>query len=79
MCDAAYLCQTEQLERSALAQVALLPHLEENDRKQVPSPDEVRREFDEWLRTEPVETVMTPADAEAAALYRLLGVGNKKG
>lgn len=77
MCDAAYLCQVEQLERSALAQVALLPHLEEKDRKQVPSPDDARREFDEWLNAEPDEVSMTPADQEMAALYRLLGVGKR--
>lgn len=75
MCDAAYLCQAEQLERSALAQVALLPHLDEKDRKRVATVDEVREEFDQWLLSEPEQRVMTAADTETAMLYSLLGVG----
>lgn len=73
MCDASYLCQVERLEREVLAQVALLPHLEEDARKQVPSADEVRAEFDGWLIEEP-EAPVSEQDAEQLMLYRLLGV-----
>lgn len=75
MCDAAYLCQVEQLERATLAQVALLPHMEEADRKQIGTFDQVRAEFDEWLMSEPEHMTMTAADVEQMTLHRLLGVG----
>jgi hypothetical protein len=65
----------EQLERATLAQVALLPHMDEKDRKQVGSFEEVRAEFDRWLMAEPEEMTMTAEDLEQAQLYRLLGVG----
>jgi hypothetical protein len=73
VCDAAYLCQVEQLERATLAQVALLPHVDEETRKQIPTVDEVRAEFDTWLLSdpEPVEVV----DSDTRTLRRLLGVG----
>jgi hypothetical protein len=77
VCDAAYLCQVEQLERSALAQVALIPHLDETARKNVPTVDGVREEFDAWLVSEPDGVAMTPQDQETALMYRLLGVGGK--
>lgn len=72
MCDVAYLCQVEALERETLAQVALIPHLDEQARKQVPSVADVRAEFDGWLLSEPVEQRMTPADVEQATLHRLM-------
>lgn len=75
MCDAAYLCQVEALERATLAQVALLPHLEDAARKDIKTVEQARDEFDEWLASEPEQWLMTPEDAETAALYRLLGVG----
>ncbi len=75
MCDAAYLCQVEQLERSHLAQVALLPHVEEKDRKSFPSLDEVRAEFDSWLVTEPDQDA--GIDPETELMYRFLGVGKR--
>lgn len=77
MCDAAYLCQIETLEREALAQVVLLPHMEEKDRKQWRSVDQVIADFDEWLVSEIVEQVMTPEDQEQLLMYRFLGVGKK--
>jgi hypothetical protein len=67
----------EQLERATLAQVALLPHMEEADRKKVGTFEQVRAEFDEWLMAEPAEMNMTAEDLETATLYRLLGVGQK--
>lgn len=74
MCDAAYLCQVEQLERATLAQVALIPHLEEQARKDVPTIEQVRDEFDQWLISEPEEMAMTAEDHEALLMYRFLGV-----
>ena len=76
MCDAAYLCQVEALERASLAQVTLLPHMEEKDRKTFPTVDQVRAEFDAWLISEP-EAALTGADAETELMYRFLGVGAK--
>jgi hypothetical protein len=74
VCDASYLCQVERLEREVLAQVALLPHLDEDARKQVPSVDEVRAEFDGWLIEQPDGEPVTAQDAEQLMLFRLLGV-----
>ena len=65
------------MERATLAQVALLPHMEESDRKQVGTFEQVKAEFDEWLLAEPEEMTMTAEDIEQATLYRLLGVGQK--
>jgi hypothetical protein len=70
----AYLCQTEAMEREVLSQVSLLPHLEEKDRKSMPTVAQVRAEFDAWLNEEPAHLSMSPADLEAQELYRLLGV-----
>lgn len=74
MCDVSYLCQVEALERLALAQIALLPHLEEEARKKMPTVDQVRAEFDEWLNEEPAEMSMTPPDRERLLMLQLLGV-----
>ena len=71
----AYLCQAEALEREVLSQVTLLPHLDEKDRKSMPSVDQVRAEFDAWLAEEPAYMAMTSEDREQQELYRLLGVG----
>lgn len=49
--------------------------MEEKDRKQVGTFDQVRAEFDAWLLAEPEEMHMTAEDLEQAELYRLLGVG----
>jgi hypothetical protein len=74
VCDASYLCQVERLEREVLSQVALLPHLEEDARKQIPTVDKVRAEFDAWLSEIPEQLSMSAADADQLTLYRLLGV-----
>ena len=74
----AYLCQAEALEREVLSQVSLLPHLEEKDRKSMPTVEQVRAEFDAWLNEKPAEMSMTPADLEAQELYRLLGVAKAR-
>lgn len=68
------MCQVERLEREVLAQIALLPHLEEEARKQVPTVDKVREEFDAWLVEEPEQMSMTVEEAEQLTLFRLLGV-----
>lgn len=75
MCDASYLCQVEQFERAVLAQVALIPHMDEAHRKDVPTVEKVRAEFDEWLDSEPERVVMTAEDMERVTLNKLLGVG----
>ena len=74
MCDASYLCQVDRLERETLSQISLLPHLEEEARKSMPSPGEVRDEFDRWLNEAPAEQTMTAADVEQLELFRLMGV-----
>jgi hypothetical protein len=51
--------------------------MEEADRKKVGTFDQVRAEFDEWLMAEPEQMTMTAEDLETAALYRLLGVGQR--
>lgn len=74
----AYLCQAEALEREVLSQVTLLPHLDEKDRKSMPTVEQVRAEFDAWLHEEPAHLNMSPADLEAQELYRLLGVAKAR-
>ncbi len=77
MCDASYLCQVEALERASLAQVALLPHMEEKARKDFPSVEQVRAEFDTWLTSEP-ERALSGPDAEQMLMYQFLGVAGKR-
>lgn len=75
VCDAAYLAQREQLERLALHQVALLPHLDEAARRDMPTVDQVLAEFDGWLYDEPEdERALTPEERRQLDLHRLLGV-----
>lgn len=74
----AYLCQLEQLERAVLAQVALIPHMEEKSRKDVPTFDKVKAEFDEWLVEPPNRVTMSAEDMETDMLHRLLGVGQNR-
>lgn len=78
MCDAAYLCQWEVLERQSLSQMALLPHLTEDGRQSFPWPEKVRAEFDAWLAEPPVDDrQLTPAEMELADLHDLMGVGRR--
>ena len=52
----------------------MLPHLEEADRKKMPTVDQVRAEFDEWLNEEPAEITMTAEDREQHLMFQFLGV-----
>lgn len=74
MCDASYLCQVERLEREVLAQVALLPHLDEKARGQIPTVEKVRAEFDSWLDEDGTPQVPAGMDPEDALMLRLMGV-----
>lgn len=74
-----YLAQWEALERACLSQIALLPHLEEDARKGVPMPDQVKAEFDAWLlEPPPNDAALTHEERRQADLYRLLGVGGRR-
>ncbi len=71
----AYLVQRERLERLALHQMSLLPHLEEDVRKEMPTVDQVLAEFDVWLYEEPDgDRALTPEERRQLDLHRLLGV-----
>lgn len=56
MCDLAYVIQVEQIERRALAEMTLAPHVEE--KAKIATPDVAVAEFDRWL--------MAPPDRERA-------------
>lgn len=70
MCDLAYTLQVAQIEREALAQVALLPHLGEG--QQITPPETAVAEFDKWLTDTPEAELQgrTPEDAELIQLIR---------
>lgn len=68
MCDLSYMIQVEQLERMALAELSLAPHVKEGT--QLPTPESVVAEFDEWLVTEPVSEFDNPADMDLVNLIR---------
>ncbi len=55
MCDLSYAIQAEQIERRALAELALAPHLEKGH--QVTPPDVALAEFEHWLNEEPEQAV----------------------
>jgi hypothetical protein len=68
VCDVAYSIQVEALERMALAELSLAPHLPEG--AQLTTPDMAVTEFEEWLLSEPAETTADPANVELANLIR---------
>jgi hypothetical protein len=51
MCDLAYVIQVEAIERLALAQISLAPHMEGGGN--IPTPDAAVAEFDQWLMARP--------------------------
>lgn len=61
-----YLIQVEQLERVALAEMALAPHLKEG--AQLSTPEGAVTEFDKWLMQEPSAEIVRTADTELADL-----------
>jgi hypothetical protein len=68
VCDLAYTMQVEAIEREALAQLALAPHLQEG--AQLSTPQQAIAEFDQWLTEEPQADMTNPADVELAQLIR---------
>lgn len=64
----AYTIQVEQIEREALAQLSLLPHLREG--AQISTPDQAVAEFDAWLIERPENEFTNPADMELSQLIR---------
>lgn len=68
MCDLAYVIQVEQLERVALAELTLAPHVKEGT--QLPTPESVVAEFDEWLSKQPEAETGNPADVDLVNLMR---------
>lgn len=71
MCDLSYVLQVEAIERLALAQIALVPHLKEEAAGSILSPAEAVAEFDKWLSHEPEVKVRTLE----SDLRELLGIG----
>lgn len=69
VCDLSYAIQVEMVERMALAQMALAPHVE--DSSQIATPDVAIREFQQWLTSRPPEL---DRPAEEAELLDLIGV-----
>ena len=67
MCDLAYAIQVEGLERAALAELALAPHVKEGTK--IDTPDTAVAEFDEWLWAEP-ERTKRPEDMELIDLIK---------
>ena len=51
MCDLAYVVQVEQIERRALAELQLAPHVE--DSSKIAPPAVAVAEFDAWLMAPP--------------------------
>ncbi len=70
MCDLSFLLQVEAIERAALAQLALLPHLQEGVEPPL-GPDEAVAEFVAWLDQQPKSEART-WDSD---LRELIGIG----
>lgn len=68
MCDLAYLIQVEQIERVALAEMTLAPHVKEGT--QLSTPEGAVAEFDAWLMAEPESEFGDPADMDLVNLIR---------
>jgi hypothetical protein len=68
VCDLAYMIQVEQIERGALAELVLAPHLKEG--AQLTTPEQAVAEFDAWLTDQPDNDMTNPADLELTQLIR---------
>lgn len=73
LCDLTYLLQVEAIERRALAEITLAPHLGRDST--LPSPEDAREAFDTWLNTPPVPAAGQTGDTE---LFDLLGLRGGK-
>lgn len=69
ICDLAFMIRADQIRQTALAQLALAPHLEEGQELQ--TPDQAVDEFAAWLESRPAELDQDDNDRE---LFELLGV-----
>ncbi len=69
MCDLSFVLQVEAIERLALAQLALIPHLKEGAEPPA-TPEQAVAEFVAWLAHEP-ETKARTWDSD---LRELIGV-----
>lgn len=70
MCDLAYIVQAEQIERRALAEMALAPHVE--DSSKIATPQVALAEFDAAVYEVPQH--LTRPDGESEILDLLQGV-----
>jgi hypothetical protein len=68
VCDLSYMIQVEQLERMALAELTLAPHVKEGT--QLATPESAVAEFDQWLLAEPESQFDNPADMDLVNLIR---------
>ena len=68
MCDLSYMIQVEAIERAALAEVVLAPHVKEGT--QIDSPEQAVAVFDEWLWARPEHESQRPEDMELMDLIR---------
>lgn len=62
------MIQVEQIERGALAELVLAPHLKEG--AQLTTPEQAVAEFDVWLTGQPDNDMTNPADLELTQLIR---------
>jgi hypothetical protein len=69
VCDLAYVIRAEQIRRTALAEMQLMPHAEEG--QQFVSPDQAVDDFHAWLYSRPPELDRDDAETE---LLTLMGV-----
>jgi hypothetical protein len=67
VCDLSYAIQVEAIERAALAEMTLAPHVKEGTK--IDTPDTAVTEFDEWLWAEP-ENTRRPEDMELMDLIK---------
>lgn len=68
MCDLAYAIQVEGLERAALAELALAPHVKEGTK--IDTPATAVAEFNEWLWAKPDDDQQRPEDMELVDLIK---------
>jgi hypothetical protein len=71
ICDLSYAMQAEQIERMALTQMTLAPHME--DSSGVLTPDGAVNEFNQWLAEKPATA--TPEQVEKSDLLDLIKGG----
>jgi hypothetical protein len=68
VCDLAYVVQVEQIERRALAEMQLAPHVE--DSSKIATPEVAVAEFDAWLMAPPNHLSRPTAESEIMDLFQ---------